>query len=278
MHRLKWAVAVGAVAALAVATPASAGTLDQQQTMNNGGSFLGPNNIASQSFTAGLTGTLDQVDIYVLRTGTLSDLTVEIYPVADGCPTGEPLASAVVPEASVPRDSVLRWTSVRFEPGPEVVAGTEYAIVVSATTTSYVWARESDSDAYPRGSACHATADMPTVWTPSASGSDYTFKTYVVEPPPQVDADAPETEIVRVAKHANRGTVRFWFGADEAGAAFECRLRGRHLDPLLKQFNRCRSSRRYRWLDHGRFKFEVRAIDAAGNVDPTADKARFRVV
>ncbi len=66
--------------------------------------------------------------------------------------------------------------------------------------------------------------------------------------------------------------------SDETGSTFECALKGKGLDQLVRQFNPCTSPRRFISLDLGRFKFRVRAIDAAGNVDPTPAKDKFKVV
>ncbi|HEX2127753.1 MAG TPA: hypothetical protein VHF58_00895 [Solirubrobacterales bacterium] len=92
------------------------------------------------------------------------------------------------------------------------------------------------------------------------------------------DSDAPETTLTKDIKRSKTGKARFRFTSDEAGASFECRLKGPDLKRKLRRFRECDSPRRYKNLDEGRFKFVVRAIDAAGNVDPTPAKDRFRVM
>ena len=72
--------------------------------------------------------------------------------------------------------------------------------------------------------------------------------------------------------------AKFAFASDDAGARFECKLKGRGLKPAIKQFGTCGSPRKYKGLAAGRYRFQVRAIDAAGNIDPTPAKDRFRVV
>ena len=52
---------------------------------------------------------------------------------------------------------------------------------------------------------------------------------------------------------------------------------GKGLDQAVKQFGVCDSPRKYKRLDEGKFKFKVRAIDAAGNADPTPAKDKFKV-
>ena len=72
--------------------------------------------------------------------------------------------------------------------------------------------------------------------------------------------------------------VKFKFVSDEAGATFECMLKGKGLDTVVKQFSACSSPRKYSKLDPGRYKFRVRATDAEGNADLTPAKHKFKVV
>ena len=97
------------------------------------------------------------------------------------------------------------------------------------------------------------------------------------EPPP--DTDPPQSTITKDApKKTDKRKAKFKFVSDEPGSTFECALKGRGLDQLVRHFNPCTSPRRFRSLDPGRFKFQVRAIDPAGNVDPTPAKDKFKVV
>jgi hypothetical protein len=93
------------------------------------------------------------------------------------------------------------------------------------------------------------------------------------------DRTAPETTITKDApKRIDTDKVKFRFESDEASSTFECKLKGKDLKRRIRQFNDCDSPRRYRNLDEGRYRFKVRAIDAAGNVDLTPAKDRFRVL
>lgn len=91
-------------------------------------------------------------------------------------------------------------------------------------------------------------------------------------PPPPTDTDPPETTITKdppnkLTKHK----AKYGFVSDEAGSTFECKID-------KKPFKACSSPKKVKHLDEGKHKFQVRAIDAAGNVDPTAAKDRFKTV
>ena len=71
--------AVAAAATLIPAAGASAGTLDQQQTLSDfGGLQVDSSHSKAQTFTAGLTGQLDQVDLALSGMSVTTPLTVQI--------------------------------------------------------------------------------------------------------------------------------------------------------------------------------------------------------
>lgn len=86
-----------------------------------------------------------------------------------------------------------------------------------------------------------------------------------------VDTTPPETTITAgPGKRAKRGKVRFRFASSEPGSSFRCRLD-------KKPFTACTSPFRKKKLKPGRHRFQVVAIDAVGNADPTAASKRFKV-
>ncbi len=94
-----------------------------------------------------------------------------------------------------------------------------------------------------------------------------------------MDTEPPETTITKGAPNkTDESTVKFKFTSDEPGSTFECSLKGKGLDAAVKQFTACSSPRKYKHLDPGKYKFKVRAVDAAGNLDPTPDKDKFKVL
>lgn len=84
--------------------------------------------------------------------------------------------------------------------------------------------------------------------------------------PPAPSAPArPQTKLKSLSLRRAAGRVTFRF-ASEPGATFECRLqrfRGRGA-PAPARFRPCASPRTYPHLAPGRYRFEVRAVNAAG--------------
>ncbi|MGH3117098.1 MAG: DUF7594 domain-containing protein, partial [Gaiellales bacterium] len=77
------------------------------------------------------------------------------------------------------------------------------------------------------------------------------------------DTTAPETTIDSGPSGVeNSNTATFTFSANEAGSTFECRLDG-------AQYAACTSPKTYSGLSEGSHTFDVRAVDGAGNTDPS---------
>jgi hypothetical protein len=85
------------------------------------------------------------------------------------------------------------------------------------------------------------------------------------------DNDPPNTTITKAPKGTiERDTAKIKFKSSEAGSTFACKLdKG--------SYRSCSSPRKYKNLDDGKHKVLVRATDAAGNADPSPDKAKFKV-
>ena len=145
-------------------------TLDQYQDDENGGVSFGNTSKVTQTFTAGLTGLLDHIEI-----GGNSSMptTWEIQPVTAGLPSGTVLGSILV-SSSLP----LGWNAIDFTAeGIIVNAGTMYAIV---TYHSVAGQREGiqvkwDGTSYPAG---RFLVDQGNGWGPVQEG-DARFRTYV---------------------------------------------------------------------------------------------------
>lgn len=89
---------------------------------------------------------------------------------------------------------------------------------------------------------------------------------------PGPDTKAPQTEILKGPKgKVAKSTVRFKFRSSEKGSSFRCKLdRG--------PYRVCKSPKRYKNLKPGKHVFKVRAVDRAGNIDPTAAKRKFKIL
>jgi hypothetical protein len=88
--------------------------------------------------------------------------------------------------------------------------------------------------------------------------------------PPVADQAAPETTIVRRDVRPGKRRAAFAFRSSETVGKFLCKLDARKVAS-------CAPPKTYFGLASGSHVFKVRAIDAAGNVDPTPAVARFTV-
>lgn len=179
----------------------------------------------------------------------------------------------------MPGDLVL-YAGSRGSPGDAI--GGSYSSIWpdGGTPTSYL-----DSNAPPFYDDVYLL--MTATVEPDADGDGYGDETQDGCPtdasaqgscPAPPDTEPPETKITKgPAARSKKSTAKFKFASSEPDSTFECSLKGKGLDKLIKQFGDCDSPRKYKRLGHGEFKFKVRATDAAGNVDPTPAKAKFKV-
>jgi hypothetical protein len=110
---------------------------------------------------------------------------------------------------------------------------------------------------------------------PDADKDDYGDETQDLCPTDvskQTDCVPPETTITKGAPNkTKKSKVKLKFTSSEPDSTFQCKLD-------KNQFKACTSPRKVKNLDEGKHKFKVRAVDAAGNVDPSPAKDKFRVV
>ncbi len=149
---------ITALLALTITLPytalAATHVLDQSFELPTGGSPQSSMNIKSnqwigQQFTAGITGHIDQVDLYLEYNPrecdflsapgcvpSAGDLVVEVRTLdANGFPTGTLLASGSVPESSFAAH-VEGWVSVPLTSVQPVSAGTQYGILAKTSSTT----------------------------------------------------------------------------------------------------------------------------------------------
>jgi hypothetical protein len=176
---------------LVVAVPAAgAGTLDQSQpVIGNGLAFVSSNVSTGQTFTNGLTGRLDQVDLAVSRGGApvTLPLTIQIRTTSGGVPSATILATANLPSTSIPIASPPGFLSVALAPSVPVTAGVQYAIVLSSGncgfSNCFQWWFPPGTNAYAAGAGLQSLSGGPWGATGFLTNSDLAFKTYVAQAP-----------------------------------------------------------------------------------------------
>ena len=96
------------------------------------------------------------------------------------------------------------------------------------------------------------------------------------QPPPQVDTFPPDTGIRKGPKRKTpKRKTKFEFGGSEPGVTFECRL---DVGSRQGTFESCTSPHKVQGLKRStKYVFTVRAVDAAGNADPTPADRRWKV-
>jgi hypothetical protein len=188
IRRLGLVFGVAAALILGVTGSASAGTLDQQQTASNTDAGLFTNQSLAQTFTAGISGAVDQADLLLFKVGTPTNpVTVQIRNVSVGIPATTALASATIPLSAI-APLTATFVPVTFTTPAPVTAGTQYALVAFSAATAgdaVGWRYQNNTDVYPAGRFFASNETVPPAdgWTEQV-GDDFGFKTYVGPAPP----------------------------------------------------------------------------------------------
>jgi len=161
--------------------------LDQSSTDAGYAIGIFGNQTLGETFTAGATGNLDQVDLDVgyLTNAAVPTLTALITSTSSAGVPATTLATAVIPRSSVNTGSP-DWVQVPISPAVPVAAGTQYAVVLASPAstaggTAYEWASSLFVDSYSGGVAM---VDAGSGWGVNQAGIDMAFKTYVASPSP----------------------------------------------------------------------------------------------
>ena len=223
----------------------------------------------AQTFAPRGGGTVTSADVDVTKpAGSSGDWRVEVV-LAERIPIGTN-ARAVVASATVRDETVAVGASTitaRFaDPATIGPPGfhSEYELVVSRPGAGAFGVGYRAARACPGQLLRGASATGPLSPFMGAT-TDLVYRLFAA------DAIAPQTRIVAgPRRRATRRRAKLRWRASEPAARSECRLdRGR--------FERCDSPHRVR-VRPGRHRFRVRAVDLAGNVDPTPAKRTWRVV
>jgi uncharacterized repeat protein (TIGR01451 family) len=203
---------VGVLVVLALAlvpAPAFASTLDQSQPQTSGTRVSVTSSTGyAQTFTAGLSGAVDQVDLSLSGVASQMNLplTIEIRDVVGGAPGSNVLATASMTGAGLTLTEA--WIPVAFASGAQVTAGTQYAIVAHTLAFEYRWHISTSANPYPAGAAFSSPTSPPSTWSQPIIGFDLAFKTYVrpiaadlsltIAGPPTVERRGTATYILTV--------------------------------------------------------------------------------
>jgi hypothetical protein len=175
-------LAIG-VAAIPVGPVLAAAAVDQSNVASGGVDFIHDVWFEGQTFTAGVTGSLEGVTLAIGRLSNPGPLTVQVQAVAAGLPSGVVVASAVVATAAVDADGGLHDVAVDL-PATLSTAGTEYALVLSATgaprESAWLWGSD-NLNGYAGGVAAESN-HSGTAWAVKPV-RDRTFAT-LVDPTP----------------------------------------------------------------------------------------------
>lgn len=101
------------------------------------------------------------------------------------------------------------------------------------------------------------------------SATDETGNTATTSRSFRVDATAPETKITKSPRKGKK--PKFSFEGNERDITFECQLNKGKFAP-------CSSPLKLKHVKPGKHRLSVRAVDAAGNVDATPAKQKFKAV
>jgi hypothetical protein len=216
----------------------------------------------AQVFTAQNTGPLTKAQIATLKSGNPGDWIVSINAVgATGTPTNTVLATTVIPDSTVPSgDATL---TADFAIPAAVSAGQQYALVFTRPASNLLGVK------YVAGNPCLGQAWVSATQTGSfvsfCVDCDLVFAVFVGNPAPAAEQQgdpAPDTTITGQPKaKTKKKAATFTFTSTEADSSFECSLNG-------ATFAACASPFTVKGKK-GKNHFEVRAKDAAGNVDAT---------
>jgi hypothetical protein len=216
-----------------------AGTLDQEQSLDSTSSqnVGGSAGEWAQTFTAGRTGALDQVDL-MLEPLCSGPAIVEIKEVD---PAGAPTDVVLATENVAADDDAVDATfdSVFFAISANVVTGTRYAIALSSPSCFKTY--RSTSDVYAAGAVFNRNfpASGPIGPWAQVAGTDFAFRTYVADPPPR----SPQAPVDQITCNGQVATIVGTDGAEKlrgttgddviAGLGGEDVVRGGSGDDLL---------------------------------------------
>jgi hypothetical protein len=176
---------LSAVTVLGVAAPAcAASVLDQSNIFQNAQAQFGLGNHytparVAQTVTAGLSGTLTQIDLEMIGGAEASEVTVDIYATKNGVPIDQLLGTATL--LKIAKNIGSYSTSIAL------TAGEVFAITPVTYDIGPDWLSTDDSS-YAGGTGFAFDSSQPN-FTATNLGADFGFRTYV---DPSIAAAVPE--------------------------------------------------------------------------------------
>jgi hypothetical protein len=180
-------ILAGAVVGLTIAVVArGAVVLDQQYSLTSSiaSSTNGDVSQIGETFTVGVAGTLDHIDVFMFKLNGIFDPTgdpqLQVYNISGGFPTGAALATVTIPENNVPLNNAA---FVSFDLSSAAIAaniGTVLAFSLTATagTGPYFMPNDQGMNGYTGGAAI--TKFGSNAWQQFPAASDHGFKTFVL--------------------------------------------------------------------------------------------------
>lgn len=158
--------------------------LDQQHTFTSAvsNSTNGDVSQVGQTFTVGVTGTLDHIDVLMFRLGGIFDPTgdpvMRVFNTSGGIPTGGPLAIVSIPESNVPFNGALMVSFDISSAAIGVNPGDILAFSITAASGVGPYFLLSDGAAgYTGGAAITRIGVNP--WQAYSPAQDHGFRTFV---------------------------------------------------------------------------------------------------
>jgi hypothetical protein len=143
----------------------------------------------AQTFTVGVTGTLDHINLPIFENGTAGNLFVEIWPTSGGSPAAGTTSSIVSVQflhGTLPTDqSTTPYTSVDFSSFQLAVTQGEALAIVLRTDTQGQYGWQFGAPTYTGGDPYYQDLAGWHAWSSTGSPSfDFAFQTYVATPEP----------------------------------------------------------------------------------------------
>jgi hypothetical protein len=215
----------------------------------------------AQTFVVQNSGAISSAEITIDHNSAAGDYVVQLVTAPGGVPSDTSLASATIPDASVPPGSNVVLKANFTSPLP-VAAGEQYALTITRPGATQMDIRDRTDNPCP--GTLFESGDPGMAYSPVAlGGSDMIFTIFVGPLPP--DTAAPVAQITKGPrdKTKKRSATFEFTGTDaRAIASFQCKLDSAAFIPCTSPYTVK--------VKTGKHTFQVQAIDQAGNVGAPA--------